>query len=305
MTDPRELYQFEAEVADSQAEVLVVALAGFIDAGAAGRLASEHLMCSSDPHVVARFDLDSLYDYRARRPPMLFVEDHWESYEQPELTVSRLTDSAGKPFLLLTGPEPDFRWEAFVAAIACLMDDLGVRLTIGLNAIPMAVPHTRPVGITAHATRPDLVDRYEPWVQRVQVPSSAAHLLEFRLGSQGRDAIGFAAHVPHYLAQGEFPSAAMRLLQSVEEASGLALPLDRLRETAEQVKRELDEQVAASDDVSGVVSSLEEQYDAFVRGSGRDLLSTPNGPLPSADELGAEFEKFLAEQTPDKGEQPN
>jgi predicted ATP-grasp superfamily ATP-dependent carboligase len=296
VSDPRDLYQFEAEVSDSGAPVLVVALAGFVDAGAAGRLASEHLLCSCDPQVVARFDLDSLFDYRARRPAMLFVEDHWESYEQPELTVSRLTDTTGKPFLLLTGPEPDFRWEAFVAAVGSLMDELGVRTTIGLNAIPMAVPHTRPVGITAHATRRELIDRYEPWVQRVQVPGSAAHLLEYRLGSQGRDAIGFAAHVPHYLAQGEFPSAAMRLLQSVEEASGLSLPLDALRETADQVRRELDEQVAASEDVSGVVASLEEQYDAFVRGSGRDLLATPNGPLPSADELGAEFEKFLAEQ---------
>ena len=303
MSDPRELYRFEVDAADAQADVLVVALAGFIDAGAAGRLASEHLMCTGDPQVVARFDLDSLYDYRARRPPMLFVEDHWESYEQPELTVSRLTDLVGKPFFVLTGPEPDFRWEAFVAAVACLMDDLGVTLTIGLNAIPMAVPHTRPVGITAHATRADLVDRYEPWVQRVQVPGSAAHLLEFRLGSQGRDAIGFAAHVPHYLSQNEFPSAAMRLLQSVEEAAGLSLSLDALRETADQVRRDLDVQVAANEDVSGVVTSLEEQYDAFVRGSGRDLLSTPNGPLPSADELGAEFEKFLAEQS-DKGEQP-
>ncbi|MCU1676670.1 MAG: proteasome protein [Frankiales bacterium] len=301
MADPRELYEFDAEVSDSGADVLIIALAGFVDAGSAGRLASQHLLCSCDPQVVARFDLDSLYDYRARRPPMLFVEDHWESYEQPELTVSRLTDSAGEPFLLLTGPEPDFRWEAFVAAVACLMDDLGVRTTVGLNAIPMAVPHTRPVGITAHATRPELVERYEPWVQRVQVPGSAAHLLEFRLGSQGRDAIGFAAHVPHYLAQGEFPSAAVRLLQSVEEASGLQLPLDELRETADAVRRELDEQVAASEDVTGVVRSLEEQYDAFVRGSGRDLLASPNGPLPSADELGAEFEKFLAEQS-DKGE---
>ena len=304
MSDPRELYRLEGTAADAQAEVLIISMAGFIDAGGAGRLASEHLLCSGEAQVVARFDLDSLYDYRARRPPMLFVEDHWESYEQPELTVSRLVDSAGKPFLLLTGPEPDFRWEAFVVSVACLLDDLGVRLTIGLNAIPMAVPHTRPVGITAHATRGDLVERYEPWVQRVQVPGSAAHLLEFRLGEQGRDAIGFAAHVPHYLAQGEFPSAAMRLLQSVEEASGLALPLDKLRETADEVRRDLDEQVAQSDEVSGVVRSLEEQYDAFVRGAGSDLLATPNGPLPSADELGAEFERFLAEQS-DKGEQPS
>jgi hypothetical protein len=230
---------------------------------------------------------------------MLFVEDHWESYEAPELVVSRAVDATGKPFLLLTGPEPDFHWESFARSVAALTDDLGVRLTIGLNAIPMAVPHTRPVGITAHASRPELIERYEPWVQRVQVPASAAHLLEFRRSQAGRDAIGFAAHVPHYLAQGEYPSASVRLLQAVEEATGLVLPLDALRATAEQVRRDLDEQVSASDEVRSVVTSLEEQYDAFLRGTGRDLLATPNGPLPSADELGAEFEKFLADQAGD------
>jgi predicted ATP-grasp superfamily ATP-dependent carboligase len=299
VTDPRDLFALEAEVAESRADALIVSLTGFIDAGGAGRLASNHLLCAGDARTVARFDLDALYDYRARRPPMLFVEDHWESYEAPELVVSRAVDATGKPFLLLTGPEPDFHWESFARSVAALTDDLGVRLTIGLNAIPMAVPHTRPVGITAHASRPELIERYEPWVQRVQVPASAAHLLEFRRSQAGRDAIGFAAHVPHYLAQGEYPSASVRLLQAVEEATGLVLPLDALRATAEQVRRDLDEQVSASDEVRSVVTSLEEQYDAFLRGTGRDLLATPNGPLPSADELGAEFEKFLADQAGD------
>ena len=76
----------------------------------------------------------------------------------------------------------------------------------------MAVPHTRPAGVTAHASSRDLITGYEPWLQRVQVPASAGHLLEYRLGQQGHDAIGFAAHVPHYLAQTEYPEAAELLL---------------------------------------------------------------------------------------------
>ena len=303
MSEPRDLFAFDVDPASAQAQFLVVALQGFIDAGAAGRLAMSHLLDTCAPETVATFDLDTMFDYRARRPPMIFVEDHWESYDAPQLRVSRLTDTTGAPFLVLTGPEPDFRWEAFVSAVDALMTDLGVSTSIGLNAIPMAVPHTRAMGVTAHATRAELVERYEPWVERVQVPGSAAHLLEFRRGAAGKDAMGFAAHVPHYLAQDEFPAAAVRLLQSVEEATGLQFPLEGLREAAETVRRQVDEQVAESDEVRGIVASLEEQYDAFIRGSGSDLLANPNGPLPSADEIGAEFEKFLAEQV-DRGDQP-
>jgi len=60
--------------------------------------------------VIARFDVDDLIDYRARRPPMTFDTDHWQDYAAPELAVHLVHDAAGTPFLLLTGPEPDRRW---------------------------------------------------------------------------------------------------------------------------------------------------------------------------------------------------
>jgi hypothetical protein len=173
-----------------------------------------------------------------------------------------------------------------------------VRLTVGLNSIPMAVPHTRPSGVTAHATRRELISGYEPWLQRVQVPGSVGHLLEYRLGEQGRDALGFAAHVPHYVAQTEYPAAAEALLAAVSRSTGLLLPRDGLRAAAEVVRVEIDRQVAQTEEAATLVQALEEQYDAFARGRGqKNLLAAETGPLPTADELGAELERFLAEQT--------
>ncbi|TWH69332.1 PAC2 family protein [Micromonospora olivasterospora] len=184
-----------------------------------------------------------------------------------------------------------------MAAVAGLAARLDVRLTVGLNSIPMAVPHTRPTGVTAHATRRDLIAGYEPWLQRVQVPGSVGHLLEYRLGEQGRDALGFAAHVPHYVAQTEYPAAAEVLLASVSRSTGLLLPRDGLRSAAEVVRVEIDRQVAQTDEAAVLVQALEEQYDAFARGRGeKNLLAAETGPLPTADELGAELERFLAEQ---------
>lgn len=185
-----------------------------------------------------------------------------------------------------------------MAAVAGISTRLDVRLTVGLNSIPMAVPHTRAAGVTAHATRPELIAGYEPWLQRVQVPGSVGHLLEYRLGEQGRDALGFAAHVPHYVAQTEYPAAAEVLLASVSRSTGLLLPRDGLRSAAEVVRVEIDRQVAQTDDAAQLVRALEEQYDAFARGRGeKNLLAAEAGPLPTADELGAELERFLAEQT--------
>ncbi|MET7471008.1 proteasome assembly chaperone family protein [Micromonospora sp. NPDC005686] len=298
MLDPHELYELTDELPELGQPVLIQALTGFVDAGNATRLAREQLLTSLDARVIARFDVDQVFDYRSRRPVMTFVEDHWESYDAPALELHLLHDDDETPFLLLTGPEPDLQWERFVASVAGLCARLDVRLTVGLNSIPMAVPHTRPSGVTAHATRKDLISGHEPWLQKVQVPAGVGHLLEFRLGEQGRDALGFAAHVPHYVAQAEYPAAAEALLSAVSRSTGLLLPVEDLRTAAEAVRVEIDRQVTQTEEAATLVQALEEQYDAFARGRGeKNLLAGETGPLPTADELGAELERFLAEQT--------
>ena len=301
--DPRDLYEIEPDLPELARPVLVQALDGFLDAGSATKLARTHLLKALGSRVVARFDTDALHDYRARRPPMLFVEDHWESYDAPELAVHLLHDEAGTPFLVLAGPEPDVQWERFVQAVRLLLGELGVRLVVGLNAIPMSLPHTRPVGVIAHGTRKELLEGSESWIGTVTVPASAGHLLEYRLGQAGLDALGFAAHVPHYVASAEFPAAAAALVREVAAATGLVLPTSALDEAAATTRLAIDEQVAQSEEVAAVVRALEQQYDSFVAGRGRSLLAGES-ELPTADELGAELERFLAEQ-PQRGDPPS
>jgi predicted ATP-grasp superfamily ATP-dependent carboligase len=172
--------------------------------------------------------------------------------------------------------------------------DLQVRLSVSFHGIPMGVPHTRQLGVTAHATQPGLIDGYRPLVDKLQVPGSAAALLEYRLGAAGRQAIGFAVHVPHYLAQAAYPAAAATLLDSVQRVSGLVLPGDALREAAHRTNLEIARQVEGSAEVAEVVQALEQQYDAFT--AGRENLLGSEEQVPTAEELGAEFERFLAEQ---------
>lgn len=302
MFDPTgDLYRIEelpAELSrsDGTGPVLVHGLSGFVDAGHANRLAVEHLLENLEHRVVATFDIDQLLDYRSRRPVMVFEADHWTDYARPELTLHEVRDEDGMAFLLLAGPEPDLQWERFVAAIIDIIERFDVSLTIGLDAVPMAVPHTRPVTMTAHATRPELVAGYMQWFGTVEVPASVSALLELRLGEAGHDAIGFAVHVPHYLARTEYPESARGLLTDLMGASGLALPTEGLRPAAERVTAEVDDQIGRSDEISGVVRKLEEQFDEAAESrTTRSLLASEVEELPNADEIGAELEQFLAD----------
>ncbi len=294
MQNPSDLYRLETDVDASRPGVLLVLLGAFIDAGHLQDTLGTHLLESGEPEVVASFDLDQLLDYRGRRPTMVFDTNRWAEYDDPSMLLHRLTDRDGQTYYLLTGPEPDFQWERVVEAVRELVDLLGITLVVTTHGIPMGVPHTRPVGMTAHATDDTLIGEARSPFGRVQVPASIGALLELRFGEMGRQALGFAIHVPHYLAGAEWAEGALASLNAITDATGLNLPNDDLVTRARVNQQAIEAEVAGSDEARQVISALEQQYDAFVEGKERpSLLATETSQIPSADELGAEFEDFL------------
>lgn len=289
------------ELDDVRGLPMVIALDGFLDAGSAAALACRQLVALGGPDgrrdgvVVATFDVDQLHDYRARRPPISFARDHYESYDAPRLVVRLLHDTGGTPYLLLHGPEPDTRWEGFCRAVREVIERFGVHLTVAMGSVPMAVPHTRPIAITHHANNSDLLTGTSPWRGELRVPGSAQALLELRLGEWGHDAQGFVAHVPHYLAQLDYPGASLALLEQVELAARLTVDRSELAAEADEREAEIARYLAANEEVADVVTALEQQYDTFARAeeSGSSLLAQDE-PLPSGEEIGQQFEQFLA-----------
>ncbi len=299
MTDPATYVHIVDDVPELAAlergPVLVHCLEGFLDAGNAAGLATRHLLSQSSGRVVASFDIDAFYDYRARRPPMTFFENRYEGYETPRLVVRLNHDSLGTPYLLMHGPEPDTHWDAFAGAVRTVVEALGVRLTVALGAVPMAVPHTRPVMLTNHATQPDLLIAENVWKGQIRVPASAQALLELRLGEWGHPAMGFVAHIPHYVAQLDYPAAAATMLESVEVVTGLQWELGDLEAAGQEKLSEIAAQIEDSAEVRDVVTGLEQQYDAFHRPDVDDTLPLAEEQgLPTGEELGAELERFLA-----------
>ncbi len=291
-----------SELEDTSELTMVVVLDGFLDAGNAAAIASRCLVRLTEGRegrgagpVVATFDVDQFHDYRARRPAMSFVRDHYEAYDAPRLVVRLLHDSGDTPYLLLQGPEPDNRWEAFGRAVREVVERFGVTRVVSMGSVPMAVPHTRPVAITDHANNPELLTGDSPWRGELRIPSSAQSLLEVRLGEWGHDAMGFVAHIPHYLAQMDYPRASVALLEHVERAGRLTLDLSEVRTEAEAREDEISSYLSANEEVAEVVEALERQYDAFERAeeSGSSLLAEDQ-QLPTGEEIGQQFEQFLA-----------
>ena len=159
----------------------------------------------------------------------------------------------------------------------------------------MGIPHTRPLGMITHSSRPGLVNSKIPLPSKLQVPGSASSLLEFRFGQAGRDAIGLVVQVPHYLSQAAYPTAALTLIDALTEVSGLDLPALELREAADRTNALIDRQVEESTEVAELVQGLEAQYDAAIAHDGENLLADGE-EMPTADELAEAFEQFLAEQ---------
>ena len=298
MTTHSPLFRLETDAArhPQPAPLMVVALDGFLDAGMVRSTLAEHLLDTLEHEVVASFAVDELVDYRSRRPMITFDSDHYADYEDPSLVLYRMTDAAGEPFLLLHGVEPDFRWEGFVEAVRQLGLAFGVRRVVSAHGIPMAVPHTRPVGMTRFSSDRELLGEHTPVFGSVKVPGSAEALLHLRLAEAGLTTMGVAVHVPHYLAEAQFGDAVVAAADAVMDLTGLVLPTAELVSAAALTRGRIEAELAQNDEAREVVEGLEQRYDHFVEGQRRrSLLAAEAAKLPSADEIGEALEKFLAD----------
>lgn len=163
----------------------------------------------------------------------------------------------------------------------------------------MPVPHTRPILVTAHGPRADLLPRIDGNKPTFEVSASASHLLELRLQEGGIDHVGLSVHVPQYLAESYLPQAAVAALEYLSAVTGRTLPTDELREASRDVIRQIDAQANSSPEVQAVIQNMERRYDDVVDASARrSILAGPDdADLPDADDLGAAAEAFLAAQS--------
>lgn len=300
-----DLYKLIEPVPDLRSEsgrgpVLVHGLEGFSDAGFAVEGATTHLRENLDSQLIVEFDADELIDYRARRPHLRYSFDHFAGYSEPSIQIHAVKDTDGTPFLLLSGLEPDLRWDRFTESVIDLCGAFGVRMSVGLGAMPLGVPHTRPTQSSAHSSDVDLIRGFTAWPGEFSIPGNAGSLLELRMSEHGIPSAGFTVHVPQYLAQTSYPAAVLDLVGNVSRIADLQLPSGELEASAAEFTEQVNAQIADNPEIRNGVEMMEKQFDQFMESRhGSDSLTPGGKPLPSGDEIGAEFERFLAEQSGD------
>ena len=262
--------------------LMVVAFDAWVDAGSAATMAAKLLADEGEP--IADIESDDLYDYRSRRPTLHIDHGRLTDAQWPRLSLLRRR-YAQRDVLILTGPEPDYRWAALSAELVSLGTELGVREWLTLGAIPAAVPHTRPVSILGVASQDGLLrgDVVPGPAGQMEVPAAAVSIIDLAVTEAGIPALGYFAQVPHYV-NGEYPAAAVALIRAVEPHLGETISTAGLEAKAAAIARKLDAAAAADDSTTSYVERLEEMSD--------------ESRLPSGDELIGEIERFLREQEP-------
>lgn len=268
--------------------LMVVAFDAWVDAGGAATTAARLVAASAEP--IAGIEGDGLYDYRARRPTLHIRDGRLVSADWPQLKVLHRRFER-RDVLVLSGPEPDYRWRELSRELVMLADDLGVTEWLTLGSIPAAVPHTRPVNILGIESQDGLlrggIEAGPPG--SMQVPAAAVSIIDIAIAEAGIPALGYFAQVPHYV-NGEYPAAAVALVRAVEAHIGEPIPTASLELEATTMSAKLDTAAAADDSTTSYVERLEELSDET--------------RLPSGDELIGEIERFLREQEPGDGDLP-
>ncbi len=253
------------------APAIVAAFDGWIDAAGASTAATA--VIGDGGEVLATFEADALYDYRSRRPVLDVVDGKLTDLVWPELTLKRVRIGP-RDVLVLTGPEPDFRWRELSHDVLDIAGKLGVAEWVSLGAIPAAVPHTRPVPILATASKQGLLadDEQQGPEGLLRVPSAALSTIELAIAGAGIPAVGFFAQVPHYVG-GPFAAATIALLEHAGRHLGVEPPLGPLSDEAIAQRQRLDEAVAENDETREYVTRLEQMVDEQGQPSGEDLVS--------------------------------
>ncbi len=273
-----------------RAPALVCAFKGWNDAGEAATSAVAFMGASLDAARFATIDPEEFVDFQATRPQVKLVEGRTRRVEWPEWEVYEArVPRAPRDLVILTGPEPSYRWRTFCAQVVELAEALGVQMVVTLGALLADVPHSRPVGVTAHASDPALVERLSLQAPTYEGPTGIVGVLQTACAEAGMPAASLWAAVPHYVAVAPNPKGALAILRRLESLVGVTVDASDLESAAVDYERQVTRAVELDPEVQAFVERLERAADA-------EEGPTDLSQIPSGDVLAREFQRFLRQR---------
>ena len=152
---------------------------------------------------------------------------------------------------------------------------------VTLAALLGDAPHTRPVPVRGTSSNRELRERWSMEPSTYEGPTGIVGVFQDACTQAGLPAASFWAAVPYYVPQPPCPKATLVLLQRVEDALDVAIPLGDLAAEARTWQEGVDELANEDSEVAEYVRSLEEAKD------------TTELPEASGEAIAKEFERYL------------
>jgi hypothetical protein len=272
--------------------VLISAFTGWNDAAEAASVTLATLGDAWEARRFGSFEAEEFFDYQTTRPQIKLVDGVTRRVEWPEnllsATASSVEAAGGRGVVLLSGPEPNFRWRAFSEAVIELAKELAVEVVVTLGALLADVPHSRPVAVAANSQDPALVENLGLSASRYEGPTGITGVLHRACAEGGLPSVSFWASVPHYLPAVPSAPAALALLESLSGLLGMEVDTSNLERGATAYQEQVSVAVSQDSDLSSYVRMLEERFDSQADQEPKNL--------PSGDDLARELERFLRDQ---------
>ena len=267
--------------------VLVAGFTGWNDAGDAASDAVAWLAGRFGAQRFAILDPESHLDFQSTRPNVELLDGVTREIRWPSNRFEAATTADGPDLVLLSGPEPSYRWREFCAGVVTVARETGCHTVVTLGALLADAPHTRPVSVTGATSDPETMDRLGLQRSRYEGPTGIVGVLHDVFRAAGIASASLWAPVPHYVAAPPNPPATRALLDRLSALTSLTLDLRELGVSSEAWRTRVDGAIAQDEDLRDYVRGLEEHADDG---------SSPDPELTTGDALAEAFEEYLREQ---------
>ena len=273
--------------------ILLLAFAGWNDAGGAATFAAKFLVQRLAAHTFASIDPETFYNFTEQRPHVRLHNNEREIiWPANEFSYAR-NPGLVQDVIVGLGIEPHLRWRAYTEAILRVVRECKVELVVTLGALLADVAYSRPVRLTGSASDPVLAKRLHLSVSKYEGPTGIVGVLHDTCRRNGLPAISIWANVPHYIAASPNVKAALALVKRVFTLFDFSAELSDLESAADDFDKRVTQVLASDPKIAEYVRRLEER-DVDEDDEDDNLGSTD--ALPSGEELVQELERFLREQ---------
>lgn len=236
--------------------VLVLAHAGWNDAGEAATWAARFLASHVGAAPLADIDAEEFFDFTVHRPRVQVERGIPRPIEWPRNEYLFASLPSGREIVIGVGVEPHMRWRAYANLVGRLAKELGIRQVILLGAFLADVLYSRPVRVSGLANATARLDQLGVEAATYEGPTGIVGVLAERLGEQGLDVLSLWAGLPHYISVSPNPRGALALLEKLDAALELQLDASPLERAAAEFEERVSVLVAEDPELSEYVRQL-------------------------------------------------